>query len=145
MSKSSGQHNHDSDEELHKHRLPRRHKEAIDELLLSNNKFKPSQIVSCLEKKIKNNLINKKKVQVSGCVNRNRNKDRKQHEENTVAGVRSFTQNHPHNENVGDDGVHIAHSIVESKRFHVHSMSKNMMWQLGGRVELHLPTSHATC
>ena len=94
MSEASGEHNHDLSNELCNHGLPQRCKEAIDEVLLLNNMFKPSIIAKCLEKKFKNNLTNKQNVQVGGHVNRNRSKNREQHEANTVDGVRSFVQNH---------------------------------------------------
>ena len=53
VSEQTGQHNHDCSKEACKHGLPQHCKEAIDELPLLNNKFKPSQIVNYLEKKIK--------------------------------------------------------------------------------------------
>ena len=133
VSETTGVHDHDLSNEVHKHGLPQRYKEAIDEFLLLNNKFKPSIIVKCLEKKFNNNLSKEQNVQVGGYVNRNRSKHRERYEANTVEGVKSFVKNHPYNDSLGDHDVYVADSVIESNRFHVHFTSRSMIGQFVGK------------
>ena len=79
MSEVIGQHTHNTETEVYKYGLPQQYKDAIDELLLMNNKFKPSHLVFCLEKKFEKNLSKKESGQVSSYI--------------SIATVASFASN----------------------------------------------------
>ena len=119
VSEQTGEHNHDWETEVYNYGLPQRYKQAIDELLLLNNKFKPAHVVTCMQKKIKTNLSTKETGQVCSYVNRHRSKFRQQHEENTIAGVKSFVNNHPCHEDLEDDCVCVPDIIIQAKKSHV--------------------------
>ena len=116
--------------EVHKCGLSQRYKDVIDELLLLNNKFKPAQVVSCLEEKIKSHVTPKEHAQMCGYVNRTRSKFRQQCEENTVAAVEQFVANRAHDDGLGDHDIYVSDSIVKSNKIHVFFTSNSMIGNL---------------
>ena len=82
--------------------------------------------------------------QFQQCVNRQRVKQRAQHEGNTTKGAQNFIDNNKHNEEIDEDQCCVMDGDVSAERMQILFTSHNMMKSLIGTDELAL-CSNGTC